>query len=176
MKKDKNGIKVYTRTLDSTKFNEYKAVMQVKAPLDSVLKTITDGNELVKWCAYTSDSKVLETINKNQYILWVKNDMPWPIKNRDHVSIVTIKHQKNGDITIDLDPETAKFKPDPESSTIRITNFKGQWLLHPQNNTIEITQQLYGDPNGTLPAWLVNSMLVNAPYHSFEKLKELLEN
>ncbi|WP_340067061.1 START domain-containing protein [Ascidiimonas aurantiaca] len=174
LKRDKNGIKVYTRKLDSTKINEYKAFTRVKTTAKKALTVLTDGNRLWKWNHKTSESKTLKKISDTEFIFWIKNDLPWPLKSRDNVVRVTVSDYESSGYYLDLSPDTSGIFPEQKNS-IRVTNFKGHWLIVPKGEFVEITQQLYGDPGGALPAWVLNSVITTAPYHSFEDLKLLLE-
>lgn len=175
LKKDKNGIKIYTRRSENADIKEYKAVTLIKTDVAAALKVITDGDNLWKWNDKTSDSKTLKTLSETEFVFWMKNDLPWPLKNRDLVTRVKITEQGDKSIKITLSPEATHTIPE-DSNSIRITSFKGHWLLAPKGNYVEVTQQLYGDPGGTLPAWIVNTLLTSAPYRTFLNLKEILEN
>ena len=175
LKRDKKGIKVYVRQSESSGIREYKAVMLVKTSVDAVLKILTDGDDLWKWNYRTVESRTVKTISDNEFVIWIKNNLPWPIKNRDHVSRVKVSYNENGSVIMTIDPETTYTVPEV-SNSIRIEKFKGYWSLVPQGDYVEITQQLYGDPEGGIPTWLINSVIANAPYNSFLNLKEILEN
>ena len=174
LNKDRNGIKIFTRDYPNSKFKEYKAQMTVMTTLDVVKDIILDAEHLKDWNYKTSKSNVLKTINKNQFIFHLYNDMPWPILNRDHVSDVVVTYPTEKSILITITPNNDAL---PETDgVVRITNFKGFWLLEDTDNGISITNQLFGDPEGGVPSWLVNSQLVKSPYTSFSNLKKLLEN
>jgi len=174
LKKDKNGIKVYTRKSEFSKLFEFKAITQVKTSMEMALKTITDGDNLWKWNYKTLKSKTIIKVSKNESIIWMENDFRWPVKNRDNVSKLEIEPIENEGYRINISAAPTNIMR-PIKNNIRITNFKGYWLLIPKGAYIEITQQLYGDPKGKLPHWLINNVLTSAPYHSFSKLRELLE-
>lgn len=175
LKKNSRGIKVYTRQLDSSKIHEYKAVAIVKTTPEKALKTITDGDNLWRWNHKTSQSKTVKKISPSEFVFWMKNELPWPVKNRDNVSHITVNYLPKGEVRIDIFPDKTNLVKEREDC-IRVTNFKGYWLISPkEDGLVEITQQLYGDPNGQLPAWLLNSVLTTVPYHSFLNLKEILE-
>ncbi|XLS29074.1 START domain-containing protein [Flavobacteriaceae bacterium M23B6Z8] len=173
LKKNKNGIQVYTRSLDSTRINEYKAVVLSNTTVEKALKVILDGDNLWKWNHKTSESKTVSQISNSEFIFWMKNDLPWPVKNRDNVSYVKVREITDG-YWIDILPGPSNLVAEQEG-TIRMTNFKGHWSIIKKDKSVQITQQLYGDPEGSLPSWLLNSILTTAPFHSFCDLKELLE-
>ena len=175
LNKDRNGVKVYTRQSDAAKLKEYKAVVLAKSSVEKALKIITDGDNLWKWNHKTAESKTIKTISDSEFVFWMKNNLPWPVKNRDLVSRIKVSHQEDGTVIISIAPETTYSVP-VDSNSIRLKNFKGHWLLVPKGEYVEITQQLYGDPEGFLPAWIVNTFITNAPYYTFLNLKEILEN
>jgi len=174
LKKDKNDIQIYTRDYPDSKFKEYKANMLVKTSLETVKNIILDGDNLKNWNFKTTQSKLLKKVNEDSYIVYMYNDMPWPVLNRDHISNVKVSYPSTSSILISITPNN-DFLP-LEDNIVRITNFKGFWLLEETPEGISITQQLFGDPGGGIPSWLVNSQVVKAPYTSFGNLKSLLKN
>lgn len=176
LKKDDGNIQVYTRKLDSTKINEFKAVLIAETTVEHALSVLTDGNGLNHWTYKTPQSKELEKISDTEFVFWMRNDFPWPINDRDHISRVKLNKLNNKVYQIDiLVEDSVVYKA--EKNVVRMDLFKGHWRIQElDHDTVLIIQQMYGDPKGALPAWIVNSMMVTFPYHSFENLKEILEN
>ena len=176
LKKDDGNIQVYTRKLDSTKINEFKAVLIAETTVERALSVLTDGNGLNHWTYKTPQSKELEKISDTEFVFWMQNDFPWPINDRDHISRVKLNKLNNKVYQIDIHVEDSVVHK-AEKNVVRMDLFKGHWRIQElDHNTVLIIQQMYGDPKGALPAWIVNSMMVTFPYHSFENLKEILEN
>ena len=176
LKKDDGDIQVYTRSLDSTKINEYKAVLIADTTIDKALAVLTNGDSLNQWTYKTPESKQLKKISDHEFIFWMKNDFPWPLSDRDNVSRVKLKKLDNKAYQIDIQVEDSLVY-EADKNVIRMNFFKGYWRVQElDEDSVLIIQQMYGDPNGVLPAWIVNSILVSFPYHSFENLNEILEN
>ncbi len=175
LKKDKNGVQVFVRNVDSSKIKEYKAVTQINTSVEQALSIILDGNRLADWNYKTSESKTIRKITDDEYIFWMKNDLPWPVKNRDNVTHVKVNKISKDSIRVDLAPDRTNAVPEMDGM-IRVTNFKGFWLVSQKGDKVEVIQQLYGDPKGNLPSWILNSVLTTAPYRSFLNLKSLLED
>ncbi|WP_417362402.1 START domain-containing protein [Galbibacter sp.] len=176
LKKDDGDIQVYTRKLDSTRINEYKAVLIAETTVDEAISVLTNGDSLNNWTYKTPESKQLEKISDNEFIVWMRNDFPWPLNDRDNVSRIKLKKLSNKSYQIDISVEDSLVHK-VEKNVIRMDLFKGYWRVQElDEDSVLIIQQMYGDPNGVLPAWIVNSILVTFPYHSFENLKEILEN
>lgn len=176
LKKDDGDIQVYTRELDSTKINEYKAVLIAESTVKEALSVLTDGNTLNLWTYKTPQSRELEKISDSEFVFWMRNDFPWPIHDRDHVSRVKLSKVNNKLFQIDISAEDSLIHK-ADKNVVRMDLFKGYWRIQElDSDTVLIIQQMYGDPKGTLPAWVVNSVMVSFPYHSFKNLKEILEN
>lgn len=174
LKKDRNDIQIYTRSYPNSKFKEYKAVMVVNTTMEAAKKIILDADQLKDWNYKTSRSRLIKKIDDNNYIFYLFNDMPWPVLNRDHVSDVIVTYPSNTSVLITITPNN-NVLPHTDG-TVRITNFKGFWLLEEVEKGVSITNQLFGDPEGGVPSWLVNSQLVKSPYTSFNNLKDRLLN
>ncbi|MEL4306845.1 START domain-containing protein [Joostella sp. CR20] len=176
LKKSSNNIEVYTRSLDSTKINEYKVTLLAKASAEDALKILTDGNSLKKWNYKTPKSEIVKKISDNEFIFWMENDLPWPLSDRDNVSHIKVNKTDTNSYKIDIQPADSYYQ-NANKNVIRMDNFKGHWLIKSVGkDSVQVTQQMYGDPKGHVPNWLVNSILTTFPYHSFENLKEILEN
>lgn len=60
-------------------------------------------------------------------------------------------------------------------NTLRIQDLIGFWLIESLENKVKVTQQLYIDPEGSLPNFVINSLLVSGPYKTFLTLRNKLE-
>jgi len=174
LKKDKNDIKIYTKDYPDSKFKEYRAEMTIKTSLETVKQIILDSDGLKDWNFKTSKSSLIKKTNDNHYTIYLYNDMPWPILNRDHVSDVIVTYPDKKSVLINIQPNNNILAE--TDGVVRITNFKGYWLLKETDKGIFIKHQLFGDPGGGVPSWLVNMQLVKSPYTSFTNLKNLLKN
>ena len=62
-----------------------------------------------------------------------------------------------------------------ETDHVRMVAEYGNYLLERlYRDTTRITWQQYVDPGGSLPAWLVNSMLTDLPFRSLQSFRELV--
>lgn len=170
---NKDNVKVLIRKSDSSSIKEYQAIMTVKSPIDTVLKTILDIKNLKKWSYKTSESYQVKKLSDSSWIFYIRNNLDWPIKDRDHVSKVVLKKKKR-DYFIYLNPANTMVKEYPK--IIRIKKFKGYWYLKKMDaEHTQIVQQMFGDPEVTAPAFIVNGVLSKAPFETFKNLRKFLE-
>lgn len=175
LKKTEQDIKVYTRAKDSSAIKEYKVTMSLTASKEAILATIIDAENIKNWNYKTTESSLIKKEGDSVFYIYMYNDLPWPVTNRDFISKLTINRPQENTITIAIVPG-ADTLVKRRKGVIRMTKFKGTWLLkETSSGTTEITQQIHGEPEGNLPLFIINSTLVTAPFNTFLKLKEILK-
>ncbi|MGB0895969.1 MAG: START domain-containing protein [Flavobacteriaceae bacterium] len=174
LKKEDSGIQVYTRSIPSSTIKEYKATMVVNSTIEIVVEKIMTPNELKYWNYKITESKLLKKISSNELIIYMYNDFPWPIKDRDHISQLTLE-QLNA-LTYKINIASLPNYLSLHHSAIRIDKFSGFWLIENTAKGVKITQQMHGEPKGHLPSAIINSTLTRAPFQTFKNLKHILTN
>ncbi|WP_298417641.1 START domain-containing protein [uncultured Kordia sp.] len=170
LKKDKNDIQIYTKSIDSSKIKAYKVEMTIESSVDTVKDIIIDGDQLHVWNYKAIDSKLLKKTSESEYLIWMALDLPWPLRNRDVVISLSLKRISKDTLRIDIMAASDAYEI--QEDYLRITYFEGYWLLEQTDNFVKITHQMHGDPSGNLPSWFVNSTIARAPYHNFIALRE----
>ena len=60
---------------------------------------------------------------------------------------------------------------------IRVENAISEWHFTPQdNNTVLVEHYAHIDPNGVIPAWLLNRLSVSAPYKTMKRMRKIVES
>ena len=174
LEKDASGIQVYTRKVSISSIKEYKATTLIKTSLESLVSKIIDGEHLKDWNYKTTKSSLLEKKSDTEFLVYMYNDLPWPAKNREHISELKLDVVSNTLTKISIKSSSEKLAE--KKGVIRVVNFSGFWLLEKTSAGVKVTQQMYGDPGGSLPVFIINAMLVSAPFNTFKLLKEQLDN
>ncbi len=174
IKKNENGIKVYSRIVKGSNFKEYKASTFINAPIDSIISVLTDGDNLKNWNYKTTKSALLDSVSNKEFVVYMYNDMPWPAKNRDHISSLSL-HEIN-DTLVKINIKALPERLPLNDGVIRVVNFSGFWLLEKSEKGTLVTQQMHGDPGGLIPYYIVNTVIVDAPFDSFSRLKRIFND
>ena len=173
LEKEKEGIKVYTRRLEGWGIKEFKGVMQLKGcKVEDLERLLRDVSSHALWMADTKDTKVLRKIGDNEILGYSVNVAPWPVSNRDNVTHYTYRREGSA-LVVDM---KGKPKDHPEQSgCVRVSRMQGQWRFEDKGNgSIEVTQQAVADPGGSIPAWLANSAVVDAPFNTLKALRDFV--
>ncbi|MGZ3885761.1 MAG: START domain-containing protein, partial [Bacteroidia bacterium] len=172
LKKEENGIAVYSRKTANSDFRELKSVGDVQASLHTIVALLYDFENYTEWVYRCGKSSTLKKINDTTVVHYQTVMAPWPVDNRDFIVILQMsQNKKTGVVTITSTCD-ADYIPAVKDH-VRITKFAASWILTPsKNNTVEVVYQLLVDPGGNVPAWLVNMAAVDGPYETMLKLKE----
>ncbi len=124
-----------------------------------------------EWIQDCKELKTLERPSATESIFYMVTAAPWPVKDRD-----SIIHS-----TMTQDPKTLVSRYDmvikndvmePQKKRVRITEMHGSWVFTPVDaKTTEITYQAHADPAGSLPNWLINSLVVDMPYTTLKNMQ-----
>jgi len=174
---DKN-ITIYTRSYEDSKFNAFKAVAIIDQSIESIFAVISDPKSCPLWVDNCIES--YNFVNHQQENPQFKNrygyalsHLPWPFKNRDLiVNIVTSNNPDTNEITITMSSD--KDLISDTNKAIHITDSHAKYILRPiKKNQTEFIWMQHTEPAGELPAWLVNSMIIELPLKSTAKLQEV---
>lgn len=174
LKKDKNGIKIFTRKAANAEIFEFKAVMKVRADRKKLEALIENISAYPDWQADLESVKVLERTSPGQQIFYIVSKVPWPLKNRDLV--LKFRKEENKDVLL-YEIESVLEKEPLKKEYVRIEEAAGFWRFKPLNDIeYQITYQFFADPAGNIPSSLVNMFLVEGPFKTLSNLKEKVES
>ena len=171
LKKNENGIKVYTKDVKNSKYDAFKAVMIVNEPFEKVKKILLDFKNYPKW-----QTKIDKIEIKNGYMLKVL-DFPFPLSNRFAFYKVDVSQQNGIEINLTSIPYD-KLPDDVKKSFNKpdCVEMKDNVILKAvkKNGGVEIIYSAKVDPNGA-PAFIFNSKIITAGYETLNNLRKLLK-
>lgn len=174
LKKDKDGVQVYTKHNSKSPFNLLKAESEIDVNLTTFLELIFDIQSHTKWVYNCVQSVPIKKVSTYDVYYYGETYAPWPVSNRDlilHLKAVTDTLSGICTVTAVSEPQ---LKPEVKGK-VRVPRSVSVWKLIPKGkNHLKVIYTLDIDPGGSLPAWLVNFASVEGPYLSFIKMREIL--
>lgn len=170
--KNEDGIKIYTRVVEGSDFKSFKAIVQVEAPLDEVVKTLKNIGGYTKWFAYTKTSILLNQEDGVQYI-YLETTLPWPFENRDMVY-----RMKVNKISADTTKITLKGLPDyvpQKTGIVRMKKANGFILLTSSENITEIVYEFHSEPGNNISPLMANISIADLPFKTLSGLRKIFE-
>lgn len=172
LKKEKDGIKIYTRSIEGSSFDEFRGITTIEnSSLEEVLAVIFDVKNYESLFPDCMNPKVLKQDGKYYDIHYIQVKAPWPVKNRDTVYEQKAVVDKNGKHAV------VSLKPLPDfiaevNDFVRIREGSGFWELEEdESKNVKVIYQFHGEPGGDIPAWLANSFVVTQPFQTLVNLK-----
>lgn len=174
LEKSKDGVFVYTRPKSGSKFKEFKALTQVNADMNTCLNVMRDVAHFKDWMHDAEKVELLKKFNDNHFVYYVETKAPWPVENRDAIYEFKLFQLKNGNYKVTVKAASNDYKAKKKGIT-RIEELDGYWIFTAKEDHILAMFQMHANPGGNMPGWLVNSGVVDSPYHSMLNYRTYVE-
>jgi len=174
MVKDKDGIKVFTRTNTIMSFKEFKAVMQIRASVDEFLSVLYDVDGLTKWGHNLTEARLLSRPDELSQTYYAVAKAPWPYKNRDGIYSNVFGWDENAK-TLVVAIELLEGNEGSDRDFVRLDGF-GYWQVKVvSEDEIEVIFQMQVDPGGSIKAWLANMFVTDSPFYTMEGMRDVIK-
>lgn len=182
--KERNDIKVYTREVEGSDFLEFRGETAVEGTVAALVAILYDTQNCPAWLHECSFGMTLEEVTFEENYIFEIYDLTFPVSDRgvilhsklswrgDSASLETYEVQTFCDRTpVSRCQEVKRLDVTP------IKRSRGQYTFNRlDDNKTNVTWQQHVEPGGTLPTWLVNSMVVDLPYETLLALQILVKD
>ncbi len=173
LKKNEDGIKVWTAEQEGSDFKSFKVETTINNSLDVVYKYLMDIDKFQEYYDMLADVVNINHINNKeaQYIL--EFDFPWPLKKRRTWMNRKAYPVESGSYEIHF---TSKNLEDKKPGFVNVVQNESIFtLINAGNDKTLVRSSGFMDPGGIIPARIANFKIVDGPFSSFEKLKKILD-
>jgi hypothetical protein len=174
LKKEKEGITVYTRETSNSAFDEFRANIRLNQSIHSFIAVMRDVESLPDWAYSVKKAKLLKESGDTLQIYYSEASVPFPFNNRDGIYMNNFLWKNDSSlllVTVDIIPGYVEEK----ANIVRIPYGNGFWRVKVVGeNLLDITFQLQVDPGGELPSWLANMFVTETPLQTLLKLREVI--
>ncbi len=174
LKKNQDGIKIFSRKNPGSKINILKVTCEFDASLSQLVAVILDIPASDQWQYNTKNFELVKLVSPSELYYYAEISFPWPVMNRDFVSRLTVS-QDSATKKVFIDAINVMGMVPLKSNKIRIKESVGKWIITPLNKSrISVEYILQVDLGGSLPAALINPLADIGPLASFKKLRSCL--
>lgn len=171
--KDEDGIKISLSEVAGSKYKAYRGVTTIKADIARLRALQEDVAAACAWIHECKSQKVLKHEGDKVWT-YTQFNTPWPVTPRDSVLQVTTVAGADGSLTRNLEGQP-KLIPE-EQGFVRVAQVEGFWKFVPKGvGVTEVTYQVHTEPGGSVPSWLANKFVVDAPFNTLKALKDRAE-
>jgi len=173
---DKKDIKAFKRQKNGSSFLETKGTTIINSRIEVISKILDDIAAYPEWMADCIDARLLET-DENQRFLYVAQDVPWPVADRDVVIHAQIEDKwEQGKQTITLQSIADYPGVTLVKDRIRMDKMTGKWELeYIDREHTRVTYTVFSEPGGIIPAAIANTSVKNVASVSLVGLKRMVK-
>lgn len=174
-RKEKDGIRIYTRDVEGSAMKATRAETVFNAPVNnciSVLKDVDGFTTLFPSCMYAEKVSTSGDTVQTQYL---RLKAPWPVTNRDYAFRYVFRSgESKGAVKVVTECVPNAYPAD--KSYIRLDRGEGLWVFTPtQDGRTKLVYEFHGSPGGSIPEWLANSSVVDSPLGMLENFHRLVK-
>lgn len=170
LKKESEGIKVYTAPLKDPKLIRVKSEANIKTNFDCLEQVIRSVPEYPSWVFKCEKAEVVKMDSPDEIFYYQLNNAPWPVKSRDMV--VHLKMVRETDRLI-INSESVDGMLKEKSGIVRIEHFNSDWIFTSgPDSTINVSNIISLDPGGNIPSKIVKKFVVDGPYNTMLQLQK----
>ncbi len=175
LKTDKEGVKVYTRSIEGSNVHEFRGEVTVKSNLSGVLALIDSVPEYTKWMKNCIESERIKKITPSSGYSYYVIKAPWPVSDRDACNYYKVSQDSvTRIITVSLIGKK-DYLPE-KSGRVRVPVLNGFWQLIPVAKWVtKIVYQVHCDIGGIVPAAIVNMYITDTPFFNLLNIKNIVE-
>ncbi len=180
--KESKDIKVYTREVEGSDFLEFRGETVVEGTVATLVAILYDTQNCPAWLHECSFGMTLEEVSFEENYIFEIYDLTFPVSDRG-----VILHSKlswHGNSASLETYEIQTFCDDSSRSRcqevkrLEVTPIKysrGRYIFNAlEDNKTKVVWQQHVEPGGSIPTWLVNTMVVDLPYETLLKLQTLV--
>ena len=125
----------------------------------------------VEWVDLMTEHTVVRSIGPNMNLIYESYGLPWPISDRDYVMHEKYSYDESQRVfTIDYESVEDAAKPVREDH-VRAMAYRTFWRLTMlDNGRTKVEVEVFTDPKGALPAWLINLIQKDWPWKTIDGL------
>ena len=182
LRKQHDGIQVLTAKVPDSPFLAVKSTMIVNSMMPSLLSLALDTDTFPSWVRYCVAARVLHRESETEFVQYTVSKPPWPLRQRDVVMLVNVRHQENGQVVV-VGQAVDEWLPE-QPKHLRVKYINATWYFTPILNDsaaesgqtqIKIEHFLHADPAGVVPPWLSNKLMLDTPIKTLMKMRENLQ-
>jgi len=175
LKKSSKGIFVYTKQSPNSGIKEVKCVTNFQSSLKNLVCFIKDIKAHPQYIYQCKNSFIIKNVNDSELYYYHETETPWPVANRYGVIYYKIT-QNNLTKVVNIKSNGVLGMYPNQPDLVEVPALTATWTFTPKSDgTVDGVYYLYLNPGGNVPIWLINMFVVDGPFLTILKMKELLQ-
>lgn len=183
LERDKNNVKVFTREVEGSSFRAFRGETVINAELNRAMALMDDTAACPEWMHTCKSPVLIGKLNPLERYSYMVNDLPWPVADRA-LLLEAVISQRMSDRVVTVSLNTVAPESLSQEQRARLPEDKGVVLIEHAQGFFRFTPidgqhthveyRMHIEPGGSLPASLVNSMLVDTPFYTLKSMQSVV--
>lgn len=175
LRKSSNGIFVYTRQSLNSDIKEVKCTTNFQSNLKNLVCLIKDISAHPNYIYKCKMSYIIKNVNDSELYYYHETEAPWPVANRYGVIYYKITQNANTKVVSIKSNGILGMYPN-QKDMVEVPALNATWTFTPKSDgTVDGEYYIYLNPGGNIPSWMINLFVVDGPYTTITKMKEVLQ-
>lgn len=165
------NVKVERKTMPDSALFAFRGEGTFNVPIGLLVSVLKDEKIAVEWVDLMTEHSVIRKISEGSNLIYESYGLPWPISDRDYLMIERYTFDETSKVfTIDYESVTDAAKP-VRKDHVRAMAYRTFWRLEqvgPGRTKVEV--EVFTDPKGVLPSWLINLIQEDWPWKTIDGL------
>ena len=171
LEKQKNKVSIYSKQTD-TGYKEIMVKTIVETNPHALIALFNDVAFSPKWIHNCLEVKILEAISPTERLVHNFFEAPWPVKDRDMVSLSAIT---SSELAVQIKISDRGDAIPHHANYVRMQNMHGLWEANSlEDGKSEIIYTGGGNPGGNLPTFIANRELITSMFKTFQNLNKVI--
>ncbi len=172
-----NNISLYERWIlnaSGQSVRELQAVFYVQSDMNTIEQVLKSAYLGKKWNLNASDYAVRSQSKANEWVTYVRYDLPWPMDDQDGCLSYSSNRISNNAMEIKFQSTDHKDFPHVKGVQ-RITGIKGKWLVEKVGNEWKITYNISSNPSSSIPRYISDPFVRNNLIETLSEFRQLVK-
>ncbi|MBU3005256.1 START domain-containing protein [Paraglaciecola arctica] len=171
LEKQQNAVSIYSKSTDSG-YKEIKVTTTVESNPHALIALFNDVSFSSQWIHNCIEVETLQEVSPSQRLVNTFFEAPWPVKDRDMVTLSTITTSK---LAVQIEISDRSDAIPQHDKFVRMQNMHGLWeAVSLEEGKSEITYTGGGNPGGNLPTFIANKELITSMFNTFQNLRKVI--
>ena len=170
--KTKVGIKVDRKTMSGSSLFAFRGEGVLDVPIGNLVTVLLDDTIAVEWVDLMLEHSIIREETPEKQLIYEWYGLPWPISDRDYVMWEVANYDaEKKEFTLDFESVDDASKP-KQDCCVRAMAYRTFWRLVKVSDTqTNVEVEVFTDPKGSLPAWLINMIQEDWPWKTIAGLR-----
>jgi hypothetical protein len=171
------NIKVYQMKVRGSRLIAMRGDATFHAPITKVISLLSNEQDKIKWVDRLKEVRMIHQTSPLDYIAYMRFKLPWPASPRDFVTRTQVFIYPKEQKIVRYRYSVTHPKAPKRKGVVRAAMHFSRYVLKSIDGGKKTWMRAegYGDPKGSIPAFIINMIQRRWPYKSMKNIKKYLK-